>query len=432
MKTLNARRAVTGLLWILGLALAGFLLWAWRAAIEPVDPPEAGSFDADTIRQGAELAAIGGCANCHTNAGGEAFAGGVALATSFGTIYSTNITPEPATGIGRWSLAAFQRAMRDGVDREGRHLYPAFPYDHFTLVSDADNAALYAFLMTRQAVQSRPPENQLSFPLNIRLLLAGWKLLFFRAGPYVPDAAHGAQWNRGAYLANGLGHCGACHTPRNGLGAEIPSQDLGGGDAEGWRAYAINSESAAREPWNAQSLQSFFRSGWHDQHGDAHGPMAPVTRNLASVPDADIRALADYIGWKMAKPRQSGPGRRPTGGSSTEIRTSAETNAAGASIYSAACAGCHDGTRPLPFGGVKLDLSTAVTGESATNLINVVLEGLRPPTGTPGAIMPPFASSLTDGQLESLIAYIRSGFGGQPPWTGVESSVRAARSRERD
>jgi mono/diheme cytochrome c family protein len=433
MKTVNARRAGLGLLWLSCVALAGLLLWAWRAAIDPIEPPAVQSFDASTIRRGADLAAIGGCATCHTAPGGESLAGGLAIPTPFGTIYSTNITPDPATGIGRWSRAAFQRAMRDGVDREGRHLYPAFPYDHFTLVTDADNSALYAFLMTRQPVQARPPANQLPFPLNIRMLIAGWKLLFFQRGPYARDAAHDDQWNRGAYLANGLGHCGACHTPRNELGAEISAQDLSGGDTEGWHAYAINSESAAREPWDAQALLTFFRKGWHDQHGDAHGPMAPVTRNLASVPDADIRALADYIAWKMTKPRRPD---KPSGGPESEalaeIHASAETNTTGAAIYSAACESCHDGTRPLPFGGVKLALSTAVTGESATNLINVVLDGLHPPAGTTGAIMPAFASSLTDGELESLVAYIRSNFGGRPPWTSVESSVREARSRDSD
>jgi mono/diheme cytochrome c family protein len=429
MKTIIARRLGLGIIWISGLTVAGFLLWAWRSTLPPIDPPEAGSFDTNTIRHGAELAAIGGCAACHTAPGGETFAGGLGLSTPFGTIYSTNITPDPTTGIGRWSAEAFQRAMREGVDREGRHLYPAFPYDHFTLVSDEDNSALYAFLMTRQAVLSRPPANQLPFPLNFRLLLAGWKLLFFREGPYVPDPAHDDQWNRGAYLANGLGHCGACHTPHNEMGAEIPSQMLGGGDAEGWHAYAINSDSAAREPWNAQALLTFFRRGWHEQHGDSHGPMAPVTRNLASVPDADVGAIADYIASKMVK---TGPALPAASELDGEIRTSAETNAAGASIYSAACAACHDGTRPLPFGGVKLTLSTAVTGESPTNLINVVLDGLHSPAGTTGAIMPAFASSLTDGQLESLVAFVRSDFGGKPPWTGVESSVREARSRDRD
>src|SRR5262249_31624955 len=150
---------------------------------------------------------------------------------------------DPNTGIGHWSQVAFQRAMREGVNREGSHLYPAFPYDHFTLVSDADTASLYAFIMTRQPVQARIPDNNLPFPLNLRLVLAGWKLLFFRDGGYQYDPKHDEQWNRGAYLVNGLGHCGACHSPRNSLGAEITSRRLGGGEADGWYAYAINAAS---------------------------------------------------------------------------------------------------------------------------------------------------------------------------------------------
>jgi mono/diheme cytochrome c family protein len=420
MKPFVTRRFVIRLLWILGIAVVGFVAYAWRSSIPPIDAPAAESFDAQSVKRGAQLAALGDCATCHTAPGGETFAGGRAVLTPFGTIYSTNITPDPTTGIGHWSEAAFQRAMREGVERGGDHLYPAFPYDHFTLVSDADSAALYAFIMTRQPVLARTPENQLPFPLNMRFILAGWKLLFFHEGPYEPDLAHDEQWNRGAYLANGIGHCGACHTPRNSFGAEISAQRFGGGEAEGWHAYAINADSKSFEAWNAEDLHMFLSKGWHDRHGDAHGPMAPVSQNLSSVPDADVKAIASYVASVMGK---------------REEKTSAvetPSNDTGAAIYAATCASCHDGTRPLPFGGVKLTLSTAVTGEAATNLINVVLDGLHSPEGKAGAIMPGFASTLTDGQLESLVAYIRSNLGAKPPWTGVETSVREARSRDRD
>jgi mono/diheme cytochrome c family protein len=419
MKTFLTRRVVIRLLWVLGFAIVGFCIYAWRPAIAPVDAPAADSFDADSIRRGAQLAALGDCATCHTAPGGETFAGGRAVPTPFGVIYSTNITPDVTSGIGHWSQDAFQRALREGVDREGTHLYPAFPYDHFTLVNDADIAALYAFIMTRQPAQTRRPENHLPFPLNMRFVVAGWKLLFFHKGPYESDPQHSDQWNRGAYLANGIGHCGACHTPRNSLGAEIHTQHFGGGEAEGWYAYAINSDSQAYEPWNTDALDMFLRKGWHDRHGDAHGPMASVSQNLASVPDADVTAIATYVASGI---------REQTNKSAAEPAS----NDTGAAIYAATCASCHDGTRPLPFGGVKLTLSTAVTGETATNLINIVLDGLQPPEGTSGAIMPGFSTALTDGQLESLIAYVRSNFGAKPPWTGVENRVREARSRARD
>jgi mono/diheme cytochrome c family protein len=421
MRTFFTKRAVVPLLWVVGLGVGGFVVYAWRSPIPPADPPAADSFDAGTLRRGAELAALGNCATCHTAPGGDTFAGGRPVPTPFGTIYSTNITPDPNSGIGHWSQDAFQRAMREGVDREGAHLYPAFPYDHFTLINDADVAALYAFVMTRQPVQARTPENHLPFPLNIRLVLAGWKLLFFRADRYRYDPTHDEQWNRGAYLANGIGHCGACHTPRNSLGAEIGNQHLGGGEAEGWHAYAINAGSQSHATWNTDALHTYLRKGWHEQHGDAHGPMAPVTRNLATVADSDVRSIAVYIASLTGERSQ----KRTT-------NPDPPSNDTGAAIYATSCASCHDGTRPLPYGGVKLSLSTAVTGESATNLVKVVLDGLHPPEGTAGAIMPGFSSTLTDGQLESLVAYIRSNIGAKPPWTGIEATVREARSHDSD
>ena len=178
---------------------------------------------------------------------------------------------------------------------------PPFPYDHYTLVNDADSAALYAFIMTRQPVQARTHDNNLPFPLNMRFLIAGWKLLFFHQGPYEQDSRHDAEWNRGAYLANGIGHCGACHTPRNNLGAEIAAQHFGGGDADGWHAYAINADSKSLEAWNAEDLHMYLSKGWHDRHGDAHGPMAAVAANLSSVPDADLKAIATYVAAVMGK-----------------------------------------------------------------------------------------------------------------------------------
>ena len=445
MRLPTAKRVLIGAAGLAGLALVGFGILAWQAAIAPIDVPSPAGFPAQTVRRGAQLAALGDCATCHTEPGGRAFAGGRPIPTPFGSIYSTNITPDARTGIGRWSEAAFRRAMRAGVDREGHHLYPAFPYDHFTLVSDADDAALYAFLMTRTPVQTQPPVNHLPVPLDMRWLIAGWKLLFLRPGPYVPDPARNALWNRGAYLANGIGHCGACHTPRNWLGAESHGQRLAGGDTDGWHAYAINSTSQAREHWDVSALQSYLRDGWHAQHGVALGPMGSVTDNLAAVPAADVQAIASYVAGVMnAAPAASDVAGSPdrAAKSQTDAADSAPTQAAasdhptagtaGRLIYESSCAGCHEGVRPLPFGGVRLPLSTAVTGDSATNFINVVLNGLPAKEGRAGAIMPGFAAALTDGQLESLIAYVRATFGGKPPWTGVDATVREIRKRDHD
>ncbi|HET9390381.1 MAG TPA: cytochrome c [Steroidobacteraceae bacterium] len=421
MKLPTGGHIVIGVLALVALVLGICFLLAWRDALPAIEPPGAGDFAADTIARGAQLAALGGCAPCHTAPGGASFAGGRAIDTPFGRIFSTNITPDPHSGIGRWSEAAFRRAMREGVDREGRQLYPAFPYDHFTLVSDTDDAALYAYLMTRRPVRAEARQNQLGFPLRIRWILAAWKLRYFHPGPYQPDTAHDELWNRGAYLVNGLAHCGACHTPRNRFGAENPAQRFAGTEAEDWYAYAINSASQARVPWDADSLSLFLRNGWHDRHGIAQGPMARVTDDLARVPDSDCRAIAVYVAWLMSESTAAGA-----------PKAAPPNSRDGQAIYAAACADCHDGARPLPIGGVRLELSTAVSGESAINLINVVLDGVRPPEGAAGPIMPGFASTLSDTQLDSLVTYLRGHFAGKPPWPAFIEHVREARRRSHD
>src|SRR6202167_3463783 len=179
---------------LMGGTIAAFAV-VWRPALETVDPPGPQSFEPALVKRGRDLAAIGNCSDCHTVPGGKAFAGGLPVPTPFGTIYSSNITPDPDTGIGRWSEAAFRRAMRSGVDRAGHHLYPTFPYDHFTNVTDEDDRALYAYLMTRPAVHAPAPANRLAFPLDQRFVVAGWKLLFLRRGTYQPDGTQSAEWN---------------------------------------------------------------------------------------------------------------------------------------------------------------------------------------------------------------------------------------------
>jgi|SRR5579872_2499580 len=419
-------RTRSALIWLAGTLtpLMGFVVYAWRPAIAPLEANAPGQFAQAAINRGAQLAALGNCATCHTAYGGAMYSGGRKLATAFGNIYSTNITPEAQTGIGKWSLEAFQRAMRQGVDREGRHLYPAFPYDHFTLVTDADNAALYAFLMTRKPVRARTPENELSFPLNVRMVIAGWKLLFLHTGPYDNAATQDVTWNRGAYLVNGLAHCGGCHTPRNDFGAEN-SQRFSGADAEGWHAFAIDSRAHTHEAWTADSLYAYLRHGWQEQHGDAYGPMASVVQNLAVATDEDLRAISIYMASRIdGQPAPAAAAARPP-----EPPQSEDT---GAQVYAATCQNCHDGSRPLPFGGVRLTLSTAVTGESATNLINIILHGLNPAEVSTGAMMPGFGHTLTDAQLESLVSYIRSAQASRPAWADVDTTVRAARSRDHD
>ena len=218
------------------LGALGFFIWAKQPAVARVSPPAASDFDQTTIAKGAMLASMGYCAECRTAQGGAAFAGGYPVPTPFGTIYGSNIMPDPQTGIGNWSQAAFLRAMHEGVAQNGAYLYPAFPYNHFTLVSDNDAKAIYAYLMTRQPVHNVAPAPKLPFPLNIRLVLAGWNLLFLHEGRFQPDPTQSATWNRGAYIAEGLGHCAACHTPHNALGAEMGAAAYAGGESEGWLA----------------------------------------------------------------------------------------------------------------------------------------------------------------------------------------------------
>lgn len=418
---------------------------AWQPAIDPITPPPAASFDPAAVKRGAELSALGNCDTCHTARGGRDFAGGVAVPTPFGTISSTNITPDPETGIGTWSEAAFQRAMRKGVRRDGAYLYPAFPYDHFTLVTDDDDKALYAFLMTRMPVHALARDNKLSFPLNWRPLLFGWNLLFLHAGPYQADGAHDAIWNRGAYLAEGLGHCGACHTPRNRLGAEKSGEKFAGGEAEGWTAYALNASSPAPVPWSAASLFQYLHRGYDDAHGVARGPMAEVTADLRVAPEADVRAIATYVAAVAAqsangasdKKQAEAQAQRGTmvasasGDSQAGVLRGDGGNEEGALIYAGACAGCHEGPRAMPYGGINLALSSGITGPSAANLVNIVLHGLPAPEAGRGPIMPAFASAMNDAQLAALVRYLRGNFSNKGPWHDIEQSIHDARSRQR-
>jgi mono/diheme cytochrome c family protein len=420
-----------------------FVAFAWRSEIEPIEAVDASTFDPELVAEGARLAAVGNCIACHTVPGEKAFAGGLALPTPFGTIHSTNITPDRQTGIGRWSEAAFQRAMREGVDREGNHLYPAFPYDHYTRVTDEDNRALYAYLMTRQPVESTPPENELPFPLGFRPILAGWKFLYFDEGEFQPDPEQSEEWNRGAYLAEGLGHCGSCHTPRNRFGALDVDRHWAGGEAEGWTAYAIDENSPAPVPWNEESLAFYLRNGWHPHHGVSRGPMAEVTGNLAGLPDSDIAAIATYTASVMGEPSaerlqeaeallqevETGPASFIQASDSQAV-PEGDPEDVGAAIYASACAPCHESGRPLPYGGLNFALSTAVNADTPQNIVNVTLFGLPAADGEASSVMPPFAGVISDEEMAELFAYLRQRFTGKDPWENLVEFVNDTRTGE--
>lgn len=330
------------------LGAAGFVIAAQQKLIPEIDPPAPATFDRALVETGARLAAIGNCRVCHTAPGGADYAGNRALPTPFGTLYSSNITPAPGSGIGHWSQAAFRRAMREGIGRRGDHLYPAFPYPHFAKLSDADIAALYAFIMTRRPVETVQRPNELALPFNQRWLIPVWNLVFFDRAAVQPDPRHDAAYNRGAYLVAGLGHCGDCHSPRNALGAEkaAATETLAGGEAEGWRAPALNAASPAPVPWDAEHLFLYLRRGWDVEHGAAAGPMRPVVDALARADPADVRAIASYLaanegGASAEWQRRASEARARAG--KTSLPQPAAGEELGATIFAGACAACHTG-----------------------------------------------------------------------------------------
>jgi len=401
----------------------------WRA-IAPIARPDASVFSAATIARGRQLAALGDCAVCHTSANGAINAGGRPLETPFGTVYSTNITPDPETGIGSWSYPAFERAMREGIHRDGSHLYPAFPYSHFAKATDADLQALYAFLMAEAPLHAGNPKTALAFPFNWRPLMAGWNALFHRAHPFEADATKSTTWNRGAYLVEGLGHCGACHSPRNALGAEKPNAYLAGGFAEGWEAPALTSLSQAPIPWSEDELFAYLRSGESRFHGVAAGPMAPVVKELAALSDEDIRAMAVYLGsfndTALDRPAQDAAAEKLE--SLTRIRA-VSGSALGARLYEGACAVCHQvGGAPLFGSRPSLALNSNLHSAVPDNLIQVILHGIASPVTSDLGYMPGFKGSMSDHQLAELVSYLRRQFApDKPAWTGVEAEVHRIR-----
>jgi mono/diheme cytochrome c family protein len=341
------------------------------------------------------------------------------LETPFGTVFATNITPDAETGIGLWSRKAFARAMRDGVARNGDLLYPAFPYDHFTHASDADVDALYAFLMTRPAVQARAPANRLKEPFGFRPLLAGWNLLFLRKGPLADDPGQSADWNRGRALAAGLAHCGGCHTPRNELGAERGDHAYDGARTEGWYAPPLNANSPSVRPWTAEDLFAYLRTGLSSNHAAAAGPMGSVTRGLAQASEDDVRAIAVYFASLMAH-APAAQGVPPADKGNTVDGTHPEA----AALFAGACAACHaTGAPMMQEGRPSLAWGTALHEDTPNDTIQIIMHGLAPPAGRSGPTMPAYGDSFSDGQLAQITAYLRARFSDKPPWPDVLQTV---------
>ncbi|GGO99234.1 c-type cytochrome [Stakelama pacifica] len=423
LRQIGRGRAVLAAL-LMGIAGALFALaLSWRPAIAPITPPSPGSFTPEQVARGAVLAKIGDCAVCHTRDNGRPLAGGRPLATPFGTLYSDNLTPDPETGIGTWSAAAFRRAMKDGVSRTGEHLYPALPYEHFTHVRDADLDALYAFLMMRRPVHEAAPANRLIFPLGFRPLLAGWKLLFLHHGETPTDSSRSAEWNRGAYLVEGLGHCGGCHTPRNLAGGEIRSQAYAGGIAEGWRAPPLNAANPAARKWTQEALVTYLRTGISPDHSAAAGPMGPVVDSLSQVPESEVRAIAAYIVSKMG-----GSPSGPVAPLPDHAEAAASRFPEGAVLFAGACAGCHgQGAPMMGQGRPLLSLATALRDTEPNSAAQAILQGIEPPVAGRGPKMPGFADALTDRQIAAVLGYARARYTDRPDWKKLPAAVAKAR-----
>ena len=427
------RRIAIGVVALVFLGLLGFSLLSWRAAIAPIERPNAASFTSESVTRGEVLAAEGHCLSCHIRPGGQPFAGGYGVNTPFGIIYGSNITPDPKTGIGAWSLEAFTRAMHEGVSRDGSHLFAAFPFNAYTELQEDDVKALYAYLMTRPAVSATVPPNTVPFPLSVRFLQEGWKVLFFRSARYRPNPTKDAQWNRGAYLAEAVSDCGGCHTPRNALGGEKLRDAYAGTVVDNWIAPPLTEANPSPVPWTLEELFSYLRTGVAPLHGAAAAAtMTPIIRDSLdrpAVPDSDVRAIALYFS-----------DINHTGASESNVeaamREALQNSSLGsgldydpdANLYASACISCHynTGTVPLPD-RPELALNSALSLPEPTNFIQTVLRGIGSIEGAPGLVMPAYASSLTDAELARLAAYLRRTRTKRPPWTDLERKVSAAR-----
>jgi mono/diheme cytochrome c family protein len=429
----------TTLGWIAGIIAVGAavgvagLVWFGRdAEIAAITPPDPATFPSDVVEIGAQLAAIGDCVVCHTKPDGEPFAGGAALETPFGTVFSTNITPDPDTGIGAWSEAAFVRSMTMGFDRAGNHLYPVFPYDHFAKVTEDDLKAIYAYLMTQPAVSSVAPPDALGFPFNQRPLLAVWKLLYLDTSVWQPDPALDDEHNRGAYLVEGLGHCGSCHTPRTLLGGLDRARAFAGAEAENWHVPAIGAAAKGPAPWSLDAYANYLFDGWDAAHGLAAGPMGVVVDHLAEASEDDIFAMAAYLATLRAEPDKAeldavvaGAGKLDWADGEAPGGANAPTTdmlLQGERVFAANCVKCHK-ARVAETQPVSLALSAVVNAPDPRNFVHVVRGGIVPPYASRQRSMPAQDRTLTDADVMALAAFVRWRFTDLPEWTGIDAAL---------
>jgi len=396
---------------LLLLLLAGWLALAGRD--DPGPPPRTGAFSTELQRnRGAYLALAGDCMACHTARGGAAYAGGRPLATPFGNMYTPNITPERDTGIGNWSADDFWRALHNGVSKDGRLLYPAFPYTSYTRMPREDSDALYAYLQSLPAIKAANTPHQLRFPYNQQIMLAGWRALYFRPGVYRDYAGKSAEWNRGAYLVQGPAHCSACHSPRNWLGAS-EGESLAGAllSMQGWYAPSLTSaHEAGLQQWQQEQIVQLLKTGV-SAGASVSGPMAEVvSRSLQHLNDADLHAMAQYL---QGLPASSSAA--PQNPDSSVVLPA--FLAAGEKLYKQHCADCHGSMgRGQAPAYPALAGNRALTMTQTVNPIRMVLNGgFAPATGgNPRPYsMPPFGPVLSDVEVAQVLTYVRASWGNQ-------------------
>ncbi len=395
------------------LLVAAVLVWALNVRDESdVKAVAASPANSELIARGAYLARAGNCMACHTARGGQPYAGGRAIETPFGAVYTSNLTPDDQSGIGSWTSAHFWRAMHNGRSKDGRLLYPAFPYTSYTQVTREDSDTLFAYLRSLPAVSNPNQAHALQFPFNSQAALAIWRALYFKPGVYQLDAGRNAEWNRGAYLVQGLGHCSACHAARNALGATTAGAGLAGGliPVQNWYAPSLASpHEAGVADWDQQEIVSLLKNGV-SKNASVAGPMAGVVLGSTQylTPD-DLAAMGQYLKQLPPSIKAQSSGRSPT--------TQAAGSAAGAKLYEQHCADCHgmqgDG---VPSAYPALAGNRAVTMPQTANLVQIVLHGGYAPA-TPGNPrpfgMPPFVLVLSDAEIAAVLTHLRQSWGNQ-------------------
>ncbi|MFZ6675763.1 c-type cytochrome [Undibacterium sp. Xuan67W] len=386
----------------------------------------------DQIARGAYLARAGNCMGCHTTRGGAAYAGGRLIASEFGDFASPNITPDKKTGIGNWTFGDFWNALHNGKSKDGRLLYPAFPYPSYTKISPGDAQALFAFFQSIPAVERQNQSHALRTPYDQRGLLAFWRALYFKPGQYQQQPAQTAEWNRGAYLVTGLAHCGACHTSRNALGASDLNNELGGAymPVSNWYAPSLLAqEEAGVQTWSATQLSQLLRDGISAQ-AHASGPMAEVVANsLQYLNDSDVQAMTVYLQSlpKVTKPKADILDQAIAGQGIGKEEMERVMYLGGA-LYKAHCVDCHgDSGRGAPPVYPALQGNASLQMTSVANPVRMVLAGGFPAAtkGNPRPYgMPPFAPTLSDAEVALVISYVRNSWGNKASVIGASDVNR--------